>query len=71
MSNVWPFLANTKLRVEVLGVNRFWTVWNSWMPPNLSRLPNAIGVSPSRFALASIASNSANVVGGALTLALL
>ena len=60
--------ANTKLRVASLLANWFWTVWNSWMPPNLSRLPNEIGVWPFCFAAASIDSNSLNVFGTVLTM---
>ena len=41
------------------------------MPPNLSRLPNEIGISPAFFDLASICSNSANVPGTVSTLSLL
>ena len=38
------------------------------MPPNLSRLPNEIGVWPFCLAAASIDSNSLNVFGTVLTM---
>ncbi len=71
VSKLAPGLANTKSVVEALLANWFWTVWNSWMPPNLSRLPNEMGTSPALLDLASICSNSANVLGTVLTLSLL
>jgi hypothetical protein len=68
VSNEAPSRAKTKSRTCCGGVKTFSTVWNSWMPGHLSRLPNAIGTSPSRLASASICSSSPNDRGSCGTL---